>query len=146
MRLGKFTQDKDGNFHGTLKAYGLPETPVIFSPQASQKGKPYYEIIADPVNGAFDGGAAFPKQKGDLDYLSVSLDSPVFPMPINAGLFQDKANPEIYNLVWDRATQRPALTAEATTTAQQVPQAQPDTAAPTKAGFFRRKPAMTPAT
>jgi uncharacterized protein (DUF736 family) len=141
MRLGKFTQDAEGNFHGTLKAYGLPETPVIFSPQASQKGKPYFEIIADPANGAFDGGAAFPKQKGDMEYLSVTLESPLFPMPVNAGLFQDKANPQIYNLIWDRPAQRPALTAE--NTAAEQP-AQADNAAPAKTSFFRRKPAMTP--
>lgn len=138
MKIGKFTQDKDGNFHGTIKAYGLPETSVILSPQTSGEGKPYYEIVADPVKGAFDGGAAFPKQKGNLEYLSVTLDSPVFPAAVNAGLFQDKANPEIFNLVWDRPQPKAALTAEATATEQSHTASAAQKAEPQKRGFFNR--------
>jgi uncharacterized protein (DUF736 family) len=147
MRLGQFVQDKEGNFHGTLKSYGLPETSVILTPQTSQQGKPYYEITADPVKGAFDGGAAFPKQKGEMEYLSVTLDSPLFPAPVNAALFQDKTNHEIYNLVWDRPEPKPALTAENTATvsngqangqinSQQLPMQQ-------KRSFFRKSPGAT---
>jgi uncharacterized protein (DUF736 family) len=118
MKLGKFIQDKDGVFHGTVKAFGVPESTVIFSPTTSHEGKPYYEVVGDPASGAFDGGAAFPKQKGNLEYLSVTMDSPAFPAPINAGLFQDKTNPAVFNLVWDRPAPKTALTAEATATAQ----------------------------
>lgn len=140
MKLGQFYQDKDGNFHGTIKAYGLPETTIILSPQTSGDGKPYYEIIASPVKGTFDGGAAFPKQKGNLEYLSVTLDSPMFPAAVNAGLFQDKANPEVYNLVWDRPQPKAALTAEATATEQTKPAQTAQKTETQKRGFFNRGP------
>ncbi len=138
MKLGKFTQDKDGNFHGKIRAYGLPETSVILTEQTSQNGKPYYSIVGDPLNAAFDGGAAYPKQKGKLEYLSVTLDSPVFPVPVNAGLFQDKANPEIFNLVWDRPQPKATLTAEATTAEQGQPAPAAQKAETQKRSFFNR--------
>ena len=65
----------------------------------------------------------------------------MFPAPVNAGLFQDKANPQTYNLVWDRPEPRPALHADADAKQQQAPKAEE---AATKAGFFRRKQGMNP--
>ena len=138
MILGKFILDQSGAYHGKLKAYGLSETTIMLSPMTSQKGKPYYQITGDPVQGAFDGGAAFPKKSGDLEFLSVTLDSPMFQTPINAALFQDKANPDIYNLVWDRPEPKPSLTANATQ------QAEPQAEVPVKANFFQRLPEFAP--
>ena len=144
MRLGRFIQDAEGNFNGAVKAYGMPETQITFAPKTSSQGKSYYEVMGDPETGAFDGGAAFPKKKGDMEYLSVTLESPMFPAPVNAGLFQDKANPAIYNLVWDRPEPRPQLNADAKVEQQQQ-QAPEAKGAAQKAGFFRgKKPAMNP--
>lgn len=112
MILGQFILDPDGLYHGTINAYGLPDTPIMLVPKESRDGNPYFEIVGDPMNKAFNCGVAFPKKKGNLDYIAVSLDSPIFPAPVHAALFHDKLTQDTFNLVWDRQDPKQTPTPE----------------------------------
>lgn len=137
MKLGTFIEDQDGNFRGKLLAYGLPETVILLVPEISQDGRAYFAIVGNPDKEAFDGGAAFPKQKGKLEYLSLTLDSPVFAAPIYAVLFPDKARPKTYNLVWERLPVKPTHSLDHLSSAMDEDQ-------PTRIGFIRHQPSRTP--
>ena len=101
MKIGSFLQDSDGTLTGRITGLGIGSIPVIFQEEVSRKGEPFFKIIADPVGEAYEIGAAFPKQKGGMNFHSVALDSPVFAAPLNAALFYEAATGN-YNLVWDR--------------------------------------------
>jgi uncharacterized protein (DUF736 family) len=110
MKLGSFLQDSSGDMHGRIHGLGLGVTSVIFEPQTSKEGMPYFRVIANPVGEAYDIGAAFEKEKDGLKYYSVCLDSPALAGPVNAVLFPDRGNSGAYNLFWERPDmQKPKL-------------------------------------
>jgi len=123
IKIGTFTADKKGVMHGRIYGLGLGVTPVMFEPQTSKDGKSYFRLIADPAKEAYEIGAAFPKDKDDMAYHSVSIESPVLPAPINAALFLDKES-GAYNLVWNRQDEGKDLRAEATVNVNVQPQQQ----------------------
>src|ERR1700679_1158376 len=103
MRIGALTQDKDGNITGKIQLLGIGVLPVTLEKQTSKKdGKPYFRIIADPNGDAYEIGAAFERNKDGMVYHSVSIDSPVFSVPLNAALFADREHDGVFNIVWDR--------------------------------------------
>lgn len=105
-------KDQYGALHGKIRGLGIGVTSVVLEPQTSKEGKPYFKIIADPAREAYEVGAAFEKQKDDMTYYSVSLESPVLATPIYGALFPDKDDPNNFNLVWER-TPAPKLDAKA---------------------------------
>jgi len=113
--IGTFLQDAQGAFHGKLLALGLPATSVLFEPVLDKRdGQPDFRLIADPVLNAYEIGAAWRKQKDNMTYYFVSIESPLLAAPLHAALFQDKENAEKFNLVFDRYHQVPRIAAEAT--------------------------------
>lgn len=123
VKIGEFAADNTGVLHGRIFGLGLGVTPVLFEPQTSKGGKRYFRLIADPANEAYEIGAAFPKEKGETVYHSVSIESPALPAPINAALFQDKDS-GTFNLVWNRQDSGKDLKAEATVNVNVQPQQQ----------------------
>jgi len=112
VKLGEFLQDESGALHGKICGLGIGSTDVISEEATSHDGKPYLKLIADPLRTAYEIGAAFPKMKDGMDYFSVNLESPLFPVPISAALFHDRDNDGTFNLVWNRPeTPRPAVEA-----------------------------------
>jgi uncharacterized protein (DUF736 family) len=104
VNLGVFVQDELGTLHGRFSGLGVGSTSIISEEATSADGKTYLKLIADPLGAAYEVGAAFPKEKGGLNYYSAVLDSPIFQAPLNVALFPDKEEPNIYNLVWNRPT------------------------------------------
>ena len=102
MKIGTFVQNHDGSLLGRVHGLGFVTVAVAGEPQSSRNGKDYYRLIADPAKDVYEIGFAFAKQKDGQTYYSVSIDSPMFPQPVNAALFQDKGNPGVFNLIWNR--------------------------------------------
>jgi uncharacterized protein (DUF736 family) len=93
MIIGTFTQAA-GKLSGTLSAY-LGSAKVSFQP--NEKGPDFTLIDA---TGSELGIAWRRTSKAGKEYISVKLDSPTWPSPINAALFADKNGRS--RLVWDR--------------------------------------------
>ena len=80
--IGTFTKQEDG-FNGTLKTLAFNvKLKIVPITKDNDKG-PDYRVLA----GAIEIGAAWKRQsKAKRDYLSVKLDDPSFPAPVNARL------------------------------------------------------------
>ena len=102
VKIGKFTQDQYGIFRGNISGLGIGSTEVISQEVSDREGKLYQKLIADPLGAAYEVGAAFPRNKGDMAYYSVNLESPLFPASLSAALFPDRENMGTFNLVWER--------------------------------------------
>jgi uncharacterized protein (DUF736 family) len=94
--IGVFTKQDDG-FNGTLRTLAFNvKVKIVPIPGDSDKG-PHYRVLA----GALEIGAAWKRQsKADKPYLSVKLDDPSFPVPVNARLIE--AEDGSANLYWTR--------------------------------------------
>ncbi len=102
MKIGTFVQSPEGTLLGRIHGLGFVTVAVAGEPQSSRDGKDYFRLIADPAKDVYEIGFAFAKQKDGRTYYSVNIDSPMFPQPVNAALFQDKGNPGVFNLIWNR--------------------------------------------
>lgn len=94
--IGTFTKQEDG-FNGTLKTLSLNvKCKIVPVTKATDKG-PDYRVLA----GAIEIGAAWKRQsKAKREYLSVRIDDPVFPAPLQARLID--AEDGNVNLYWTR--------------------------------------------
>jgi uncharacterized protein (DUF736 family) len=94
--IGTFTKQEDG-YNGTLKTLSLNvKCKIVAIPKATGKG-PDYRVIA----GAVEIGAAWKRQsKANRDYLSVRIDDPLFPAPVQARLIDGEDGN--VNLYWTR--------------------------------------------
>ena len=96
--IGTFTRQDDG-FNGTLRTLAF-NVKVKIVPVSKENGKgPDYRVFA----GSVEIGAAWKRQtSAQREYLSVKLDDPSFPTPVNARLIAaDDGN---MNLFWNRRT------------------------------------------
>lgn len=95
--IGTFSKAQDGSFHGALRSLALSLKAVDIRPvERSGDGGPDYRVSA----GSTDLGAAWTVTKPDKpDCLSVRLDDPSFPAPVNALLAQAG---DAYELRWSR--------------------------------------------
>ena len=95
MNIGRF-QKQDSGYSGSIETLGLQLNPVRFVKRS--KGADF------AVHGPDDGelGAAWRKTGEYGDYLSVKLDCPTLPAPVNA-VMSLKANADgFYSLRWQR--------------------------------------------
>ena len=94
--IGTFTKQEDG-FNGTLRTLSLNvKCKIVPVTKTTDKG-PDYRVLA----GAVEIGAAWKRQsKAKRDYLSVRIDDPVFPSPLQARLID--AEDGNVNLYWSR--------------------------------------------
>ena len=95
--IGTFTATENG-FTGTVRTLALNvKTRITRVENPSDKG-PHFRIYAGNV----ELGAAWQKtSEQGRDYLSVKLDDPSFPAPINAALWPAEVEGD-YVLVWNR--------------------------------------------
>jgi len=94
--IGTFTKQADG-FNGTLRTLSLSvKCKIVPVAKSGDKG-PDYRVLA----GASEIGAAWKRQsKANRPYLSVRIDDPVFPAPVQARLID--AVDGSANLFWTR--------------------------------------------
>jgi uncharacterized protein (DUF736 family) len=95
-KIGEFERDNDG-FTGTVETLGIQSKGVTFKPQ--DKGANY--TIYGP-GGIGELGAAWLKSGDYGEYLSVRLDCPTLPAPINATMKMTPTEDGIYVLRWQR--------------------------------------------
>jgi len=95
--IGTFSKAQDGSFHGAIRTLALSLKSVDIRPvERSSDSGPDYRISA----GGADLGAAWTATKPDKpECLSVRLDDPSFPAPVNALLAQAGDG---YELRWSR--------------------------------------------
>jgi len=101
MIIGNFTQDEQG-YTGVITTAGLSIPEVEFRPVPAKQGNgPDYVVFGTYDSQDFELGAAWTKiSKKGKTYLSVKLDSPASPEPINCALVA-RANGS-HALVWQR--------------------------------------------
>jgi uncharacterized protein (DUF736 family) len=98
MIIGRFENAQNGRIVGELDTLLADTKPIIFEPNANG---PDYIVMTET---ACEAGAAWKKtsKDGTKEYVSVRLDSPFLPVPVNAALFPAKDSSGRYILVWDR--------------------------------------------
>jgi uncharacterized protein (DUF736 family) len=107
MLIGKFTEEGEG-YQGWIEAFALKVDGVRIMPMTAKMGAgPDYAVIAytdgDMLdeNEIYELGAAWKKtSKKGKPYLSVKLDGPTLPAPINCALTQQPDGS--YGLIWNR--------------------------------------------
>jgi uncharacterized protein (DUF736 family) len=95
-KIGEFEQENTG-FIGGIEALGIQMKGVRFKSQ--DKGADY--TIYGP-DGIGELGAAWLKSGDYGDYLSVRLDCPTLPAPINATMKMTPTEDGLYVLRWQR--------------------------------------------
>lgn len=97
--IGTFSKTPDGGFRGALRTLTLSLKTVEIRPVARTGDKaPDYRVFA----GSLELGAAWTVTKPDKpESLSVRLDDPSFPTPLNALLAQTE---DSFELRWSRRT------------------------------------------
>ena len=94
--IGTFTKQEDG-FNGTLRTLTLNVKVKLVPIAEHSDNAPDYRLVA----GTMEIGAAWKRQtKTNKAYLSVKVDDPSFPAPLNARLID--AEDGIMNLYWTR--------------------------------------------
>jgi|SRR5579859_3656347 len=102
MNIGTFTKKDDGKYIGRIEiAFPRISCEATFQPVAQKPNEnaPDCRIFS----GKAELGAAWTKQHGNVEgeYLSVKLDAPGLPAPINCALFLNTED-GTYRLVWER--------------------------------------------
>jgi uncharacterized protein (DUF736 family) len=95
MIIGKFHTADDGAITGELDALLLGRANLTL--EHSQQGPNYVVILTETAS---EVGAAWNRSAKGKSYISVRLDSPFLPAPVNAALFPTRDGH--YNLVWNR--------------------------------------------
>jgi uncharacterized protein (DUF736 family) len=99
--IGTFTKQENGGFEGNIVLLTVSRN-VVFVPLAKKGEKaPDYRITF----GYCDIGAAWKRQGDNGEYLSVRLDDPTFPAPVNCRLAKTGAD-HGYSLIWERDRKR----------------------------------------
>lgn len=94
--IGSFTKQDDG-FNGALRTLAFSVKVKIVPIEKDKDNGPDYRVLASSV----EIGAGWKRQSAaDKPYLSVRLDDPSFPAPVNARLVD--AGDGISNLFWNR--------------------------------------------
>jgi uncharacterized protein (DUF736 family) len=94
MLIGKFEKDRDG-FTGSIEALGLHADPVHFVHR--DKGATY--VVRGP-DGEY--GAAWQRSGEFGEFLTVKLDGPALPAPVNAIMSLTPTDDGVYLLRWQR--------------------------------------------
>ncbi|MGK6316867.1 DUF736 domain-containing protein [Neorhizobium sp. DT-125] len=100
--IGSFISNGTG-FTGIIKTLNLSVRAQLVRIERTSEDAPDYRIFAGNVE--FGAGWIKTAKESERDYVSVKLDDPSFPAPIQAKLVQ-VAGEEALQLIWDRRTAR----------------------------------------
>ena len=110
MIIGNFTYDKqNGSYAGFIRTLTIARESVVLTPlQSGAEKAPDYRVLQQTNLGPLEIGAAWRRssEKGK-GYVSVVLDDPALPTPINAAMFL-AADETTATLVWTRAARAAA--------------------------------------
>ena len=96
--IGTFTQATNGSFAGTIKTLTLSAKATLRPVEKESDKAPDFRLSA----GAVECGAGWKKtSRENRDYISIKIDDPAFPAPINATLVETETAGE-YALIWSR--------------------------------------------
>lgn len=101
-QIGQFTRTKSG-YSGRLTALGIDAELAFIPTEASEaENAPDYRLLLGGDDG-IEIGAGW-KHVGERagDYVSVQLDSPLFPRPLRANLFRAGDDNGTWGLHWSR--------------------------------------------
>ena len=123
LNLGTFDTDaKTGKINGVLYGVNMYPTKLVFEPEVSGEGKPYYKIYAQCQHATVEAGAAWPKTARNekaRPYLDVKLNSPGLAGVFYGKLCVSELVPAQHHLLWDEP--KPAMKAEAKPTSSSHP-------------------------
>ena len=126
MIIGKFRYDaQHDTYAGDIATLTLQRSQVMMRPNNKSSDKePDYRITQERLDGAVEFGAAWKRTgEGGREFLSIMLDDPSLPSPLNAVMFVAD-NGEGTRLVWNRPPkQTPAPDAKPGTPRPRRPQA-----------------------
>jgi uncharacterized protein (DUF736 family) len=113
LNLGNFEKDpKTGKITGVLYGVNMYPTKLIFEPEVSGKGDPYFRIYAQSQHATVEAGAAWNKTgKNGKPHIDVKLDSPGLASTFYGRLTPSEVVPNQYSLTWSEP--KPAPKAEA---------------------------------
>lgn len=99
--IGNFKAEKNG-FTGIINTLIL-NCPVIFEPakRKSSEKAPDFRVFATDTRAEFGAAWETISRETGAHYLSVKLDDPSFPAPIQCRLLKTGAE-QGYSLLWDR--------------------------------------------
>ncbi len=115
MNIGNFKYDKKADaYTGDIQLLSTQGFNVSFTPNAkSADREPDYRVTFERIkDSAVEIGAAWKRQseKGQA-FLSVNIDDPAWPAPLNAALFPSD-NGKTATLVWNRSKPKAKDTAK----------------------------------
>ena len=105
--IGQFTRTKDG-YYGRLKTLTLDvELTLVPADHNDAENAPDYRVHIGTDDQSLEVGAGW-KRTGEKAgaYVSVLIDDPALPHPINANLFHSVQDNELYLLTWNRPPKR----------------------------------------
>jgi uncharacterized protein (DUF736 family) len=103
MLLGTFKKTETNGFTGTIRTLTLALDLAIEPNKEKKTDKaPDYRVTAGDLE---IGGGWMRKSAADNAYLSVTLDDPALPAPIDCALVKSGIE-HGYNLVWTRRTRK----------------------------------------
>jgi uncharacterized protein (DUF736 family) len=109
MIIGNFNYNKaQDTYTGEIATLSGATHKVMFKPSEATGDKvPQYRVIGSSKTGDVEFGAAWKKRTDEgRDYLSVKLDDPALPTPINCALVT--SSQEGFLLVWSRDSRKKA--------------------------------------
>jgi uncharacterized protein (DUF736 family) len=106
MIIGTFTYEND-TYRGELRSLTLQRRLVPRPTERPKDREPAYRIFPEGKGGTVEFGAAWKRtSETGQDSLSVVIDDPAMPAPLNAALFMRKGE-NTANLVWTRPPAKP---------------------------------------
>jgi uncharacterized protein (DUF736 family) len=105
--IGHFTRTKDG-YRGHIKTLTLDAgVTLVPTQQADAENAPDYHVVIGTDDHSHEIGAGW-KRTGEKagDYVSLLIDDPALPQPINANLFRSVNEKGTYLLTWNRQPKR----------------------------------------
>jgi uncharacterized protein (DUF736 family) len=108
MIIGNFRYDAEHDtYAGDIATLTLQRSQVMMRPNDKSSDKePDYRITQERLDGTVEFGAAWKRRgEGGREFLSIMLDDPSLPSPLNAVMFTAD-NGEGTRLVWQRAPKK----------------------------------------
>jgi uncharacterized protein (DUF736 family) len=109
MIIGNFTYSKaQDTYTGELATLSAAARKVVFRPIDAKTDKaPCYRVIGTSDTGDVEAGAAWKKRSEEgREYLSVKLDDPALPQPVNCAMVESGDTLDEFILVWSRDSRK----------------------------------------